>query len=173
MDDLARLSALRAHRHEVMNALQVVKGYLQLNRGDRALRALDRLADRMSDYSRLQGSIAPEEADLVWCAIGLGRVRVGRWCPGLCRAPDRMAAVCNFLCALDRCAAVRGVDEVLVEAVDRPRAALRLCVAGEDAGDLRGQDWTDWWHTVQQEAAVSGLRWAGVDGREALVVLEG
>ncbi|WP_035461986.1 Spo0B domain-containing protein [Alicyclobacillus macrosporangiidus] len=161
MDEQECLAALRAHRHEVMNALQVVKGYLQLKRIDRAQRALDRLSDRLADLSRLQGAVASEEADILWCAIALGRVRIQRWPTGICRTVVQVRAVCALLQALESCAAACGFDEVRVSAggEDRGLLWLRIEPVNGPAGAPERQGELDWWHTVQQETAGLGVRW--------------
>ncbi|SFU89532.1 Spo0B domain-containing protein [Alicyclobacillus macrosporangiidus] len=174
MNELECLGALRAHRHEVMNALQVVKGYLQLKRVDQAERALDRLSDRLADFARLQGAVAPEEADILWCAITLGRVRIQRWTTGVCRTVAQVRAVCALLRAVESCAAAGGIDEVRVSAgAEGGDVWLRIApVMGADDGP-EGQRSRDWWHTVQQETARPGVRWEPAEGGARVVRVTG
>lgn len=158
-----------------MNALQVVKGYLQLNRVDRAQCALDRLSERLADFSRLQGGVGSEEVDILWCAITLGRVRILHWQTGICRTVSQVRAVCGLLRALEACAAARGIDEVRVstEGEDGGLPWLRIEPVNGPAGGPEGQGWWDWWHTVQQETAGLGVRWDPPEGGARVVRLYG
>jgi hypothetical protein len=51
-DDL--ISAFRHHRHDVLNGLQLIRGYVQLNRPDDAIRTIDRLAQWIQSLSVVQ-----------------------------------------------------------------------------------------------------------------------
>jgi len=58
MLDHARLSAIRTlshHRHDWMNDLQIMYGYLRLNKPDRAAEIVDRIRARMDNDSRISG----------------------------------------------------------------------------------------------------------------------
>lgn len=48
------LQTYRRHRHDVMNGLQVVRGYIQLNRPSDAIDAVDRLAAWLKSLTSIQ-----------------------------------------------------------------------------------------------------------------------
>lgn len=56
MLDHARLSAIRTlshHRHDWMNDLQILYGYLRLNKPDKAVQIVDRIRERMENDSKV------------------------------------------------------------------------------------------------------------------------
>lgn len=59
---------LRAHRHDVMNHLQVCKGYLQLGKADRAMEALNRCAEWLQALSRWQEMVGDGDPQLLYAA---------------------------------------------------------------------------------------------------------
>jgi len=58
MLDHAQLTAIRTlshHRHDWMNELQIMYGYLRLNKPDRAAEIVERIRERMDNESRISG----------------------------------------------------------------------------------------------------------------------
>lgn len=60
-DDLA---SFRAHRHDVLNQLQLVRAYVQLNRPEQALRSVDALAGWLTSIGHVQNTT--QDPRLVW-----------------------------------------------------------------------------------------------------------
>lgn len=68
--------AIRMHRHDVLNHLQLVKGYLQLHRPDRALDSLNRLVEWLASLSTLQSQCVESFAKVLWTALACSHLRV-------------------------------------------------------------------------------------------------
>ncbi len=64
----SRLAAFRIHRHDVLNSLQLVKAYIQLNRPERAQASLDHLSQWLKSLGLWQTNISEESEALVWNA---------------------------------------------------------------------------------------------------------
>ncbi|WP_206831031.1 Spo0B domain-containing protein [Alicyclobacillus fructus] len=60
------LEEFRRHRHDVLNQLQIVRALIQMNRTDRAIAALDRLAEWLQSLGRVQ-QVLPRTAEaMLW-----------------------------------------------------------------------------------------------------------
>ena len=73
-------AAFRRHRHEVLNALQLIKGYIQLGHPDRALHSVDRLAVWLTGLSRWH-TVCPAQDSLLWQAAGQSSVALAAVVP--------------------------------------------------------------------------------------------
>lgn len=62
------LGAFRHHRHDVVNALQVIRAYIQLGRSDKAIQSVDELAAWMRSLAVWQECVKAEDEELVWNA---------------------------------------------------------------------------------------------------------
>ncbi|GMA52367.1 hypothetical protein GCM10025857_37240 [Alicyclobacillus contaminans] len=64
--------ALRRHRHDILNDLQLVKAYIQLGKPDRALGAVDKLVNWLQSLSSIH-AITP--SPLLWTLVQCPAVR--------------------------------------------------------------------------------------------------
>jgi hypothetical protein len=60
------LNAFRKHRHDVMNSLQLVKSYTQIQKPEAALRWLDHLAEWLQMISRCQVQLRGRVETVIW-----------------------------------------------------------------------------------------------------------
>ncbi|MCL6637986.1 MAG: Spo0B domain-containing protein [Alicyclobacillus sp.] len=142
MNDELPWMAVRAHRHDLLNDLQVVKAYLQMQRTDRAAAAIDRLAARLNGLSHLQATLSPDEHELMWWAMQCSRVTLQDWPRGVCVAPGMAAQVGQVLILLDSKAAESGIPLVHLR-VRSVAAGVELTVTSPGREEL-----ADWWNTV-------------------------
>lgn len=68
MDSFDARDAFQKHRHDMLNHLQLVKGYQQLNRPDRAVAAVDACAKWLVSLSVLQTQVPAVFDALLWAA---------------------------------------------------------------------------------------------------------
>ncbi|MFB5191115.1 Spo0B domain-containing protein [Alicyclobacillus fastidiosus] len=64
--DTYEASAFRRHRHDVLNELQLIRGYLQLGQMERALGVVDRTAGWLQSLTNWQTSSASVGERLMW-----------------------------------------------------------------------------------------------------------
>lgn len=62
----AGLEEFRQHRHDVLNQLQIVRALIQMNRAERAIAVIDRLAEWLQSLGRVQQALVPGAEPLVW-----------------------------------------------------------------------------------------------------------
>ncbi|WP_067848232.1 Spo0B domain-containing protein [Alicyclobacillus mali (ex Roth et al. 2021)] len=62
----AGLEAFRRHRHDVLNQLQIVRALIQMNRADRAIAAIDRIAAWLQSLGRVQQAVPAGAEAIVW-----------------------------------------------------------------------------------------------------------
>lgn len=103
--------AFRKHRHDVMNGLQLVKAYMQLNKPVEAMSALDRLANWLRSLSVIQAQSM--DSNLLWAAAQ---------CPHLCIEGVQLSALTAPLLqelvaclgCLDACANEQGIRRMSI-----------------------------------------------------------
>ncbi|WAH38975.1 Spo0B domain-containing protein [Alicyclobacillus dauci] len=61
-------TSFRRHRHDVLNELQLVRGYLQMNQPEKAVRVVDRTAEWLQSLTRWQVSLDGVGEELMWVA---------------------------------------------------------------------------------------------------------
>ncbi|MCL6453168.1 MAG: Spo0B domain-containing protein [Alicyclobacillus sp.] len=131
------LAALRKHRHDVLNELQLIKGNLQLNRVDRAMRVVNRCAEWLASVSELQASVPEAWQPLVWTAVGCPhlRVRFVRDTRRSAASPEAFATSVVAVAAaalewLETAASEQNMERVTVSVrvAATPRAGHQLCV---------------------------------------------
>ncbi|SIS63628.1 Spo0B domain-containing protein [Alicyclobacillus vulcanalis] len=60
------LEAFRRHRHDVLNQLQIIRALVQMDRPDRALAAIDRLAEWLQSLGQAQQAVPSGAESMVW-----------------------------------------------------------------------------------------------------------
>ncbi|WP_062308743.1 Spo0B domain-containing protein [Alicyclobacillus sendaiensis] len=70
------LEAFRRHRHDVLNELQIIRALIQMNRSERAMAAIDRLAEWLQSLGRVQQAVFSSAEPLVWVLAGCPHVVV-------------------------------------------------------------------------------------------------
>jgi hypothetical protein len=103
--------AFRKHRHDVLNGLQLVKAYMQLNKPVEAMDALDRLSNWLRSLSVIQAQCM--DSNLLWAAAQ---------CPHICVEDVQLSPltgpflkeVMECLVWLDACANEQGVRRMSV-----------------------------------------------------------
>lgn len=73
-DAAAAWESFRAHRHEVLNGLQMVKAYLQMGRGEDAHAWVNRLAAWLHSLSLWQARLEAEDHEVLWTVARCPRV---------------------------------------------------------------------------------------------------
>lgn len=86
MDDAQALQLLRRQRHSLLNHLQVISGWLQIQRPERALQYLNGLADRMADESEAMRQ-GPPLLGLLVLELGMEAETYGVRLLWRCRGP--------------------------------------------------------------------------------------
>ncbi|MCL6445361.1 MAG: Spo0B domain-containing protein [Alicyclobacillus sp.] len=143
------LQAFRKHRHDVLNELQVVRGYLQLQRTEAALKVLDRIAGWFQSLTALQLALDvqnhPEHAELVWCAAGLPHVQFrgasDDWLAGDAKVPD----LCRCWQWLEESAGMAGLSSVPIYITRAPDGSQVICQIE------RTEEIARWWETVKDD----------------------
>lgn len=98
--------AFRIHRHDVLNSLQLVRAYIQLDRVDRALSAVTDLSAWLQSLSLAQAVFAESAESLLWTASACSRARLAevvdapRWTPTLRRDVGQVWITVNDQVAL-------------------------------------------------------------------------
>jgi hypothetical protein len=77
--DATWLSSFQKHRHDVLNSLQLVQGYLQLDKTNAALTSLHKLSRWLHSLSLLQSRLPESAAALFQIAITCPHVIVEEW----------------------------------------------------------------------------------------------
>lgn len=137
----SHLTAFRKHRHDVINGLQMVRAYIQLNRPERALAAMDDVSNWLASLSLWTTISADSYANLTWIAAICPRIL-------LCATPNAMllqnhqaASLARMLPEWDEAASILGVKCVRLRLENgHVQDILRIVV--EAAQEMRS-----WWDT--------------------------
>ncbi|WP_198849777.1 Spo0B domain-containing protein [Alicyclobacillus sp. SO9] len=78
--DASWLKSFQKHRHDVLNSLQLVQGYLQLERTGAALTSLHKLSRWLHSLSLLQSHLPESAVTLFQVAMTCPHVIVEEWC---------------------------------------------------------------------------------------------
>ncbi|CAM3798254.1 Spo0B domain-containing protein [Alicyclobacillus pomorum] len=137
--------AFRRHRHDVMNSLQLVKAYIQMEKSDKALQAVNDLADWLKSLSLVQ--MRSTEPQLLWTAAQCPRVRFAHVPEDVILRQGESAEICRLLEKLESLAAQYGqalVKLSIASPVDRCHLPLHITISLRE--ELR-----DLWNNVQSE----------------------
>lgn len=111
------LALLRGQRHSFMNHLQVISGWLQLGKGDRAVQYIARVAAEMESESSALRQIGAPEVGLFVIAVGLEAEPYGVAIDWQVAGPVDPAAVDE---------AIAGIKPALERAARLPEGKRRL-----------------------------------------------
>lgn len=139
--------AFRRHRHDVMNGLQLVKAYMQLNRPGDAMEALNRLADWLSSLSAIQASITGLQACVLWAAAECPHV----WLTSLLGSPPSDVAaeeLSDCLRWLDEQANAQGIRVMRVQLQTGQTRAEDPISDGLVVHVEKTKETTAWWHNT-------------------------
>ena len=93
-----RLEALRTHRHDVLNALQLIRAYIQLQRPDAAVKVIDRTATWLQSFALWQSKIrTPHPEELLLVTSMCSRIWLAESQTGMEVFPDETGAVIRTL----------------------------------------------------------------------------
>ncbi len=137
--------AFRRHRHDVMNSLQLVKAYIQMEKPDKALHAVNDLANWLQSLSLVQ--MHSTEPQLLWTAAQCPRVRFAHVAEDILLRKGESAELCRLLEKLESLAAQCGQATAtlsITSPVDRCHPPLHITVS-------LGEELRDSWNNVQSE----------------------
>jgi hypothetical protein len=134
-------AAFRAHRHDVLNALQLIRAYIQLNRPNDALRAVDNLATWLQSIGNLQNQLGDEHEDVLWLFVRCPHVHIRH----MARFPDLCESALSELRALwywleEQCSN-QGFRRVEVEVHHAAEEGLEILLDVTEEMD-------SWWNTI-------------------------
>lgn len=133
-------AALRVHRHEILNGLQLVRAYIQLERPERALSAISDLSQWLQSLSLAQSAFEADAPELLWLAAECSRVRIATVEDGVHWTESAVTLLADFWRWLHEQAGAVGAGPFRLEirggeAVNRASVRLRLCVTVRSSAD--------------------------------------
>jgi len=134
------LSAFQKHRHDVINGLQLIRAYIQMDRPARALSALDDVSRWIGSLSLWTSIVTNESSQLMWVAASCPRILLHSVAPTLRIGSAEAYALASLLQQWDEEASVRGVTCIVVELAD-PVHSDKVDVRLHATEEMR-----IWWH---------------------------
>ncbi|ACV58826.1 Spo0B domain-containing protein [Alicyclobacillus acidocaldarius] len=130
------LEAFRRHRHDVLNQLQIVRALIQMNRADRAIAAIDRLAEWLQSLGRVQQAVLPSAELMVWTLASCPHVVVADILVEEAPGDDSVEQWTSFLTELEERLALDGRQLRIKLIVNAKTLRVEW-----DAHDLEVTDW--------------------------------
>lgn len=124
------LEVYRKHRHDILNGLQLVQGYLQLQRYDAALESVGKLTKWLHSLSLLQSRLDAGDEELFRVGAVSPHVLLRSLTKGRQLDPSEVAVLAKWWLWLDELAAENGELDVGLEVVamsDEPVALRVFC----------------------------------------------
>jgi hypothetical protein len=118
LDALDSSQQFRRHRHDVMNALQLVKAYVQLGKSEAAVQAVDDVAEWLHSLSAVQ--TAQDDGQLLWTAATCPRLRLSGLEAVNGLPMDVETELCSCLQLIDDFAAEVGLKKLRVSLFSEP-----------------------------------------------------
>ncbi len=151
------LQMLRMHRHDMLNGLQLVSGYLQLDKPERALQSLERMANWLRTVSWIQAATESTEWTAWFQASHVTPHVLLRNRPevtALSQQQDMsLAAAWRWL---EEIAALHGILEIGLDAVGKTEENGSIIELTVDAGETVA----DWW---SERPGLATIKWSQID----------
>lgn len=138
--------AFRKHRHDVMNGLQLVKAYIQLNKSDEAVAAVNRLADWFQSLALVQASWQATWPELLWTAAQCPHLRITKVSPGIPASPEDAAAMSDCLHWLEDAVSMAGLRTLQIAVDHHPDTHPSPVISMENAAEVG-----TWWQTTCEQ----------------------
>lgn len=139
-------NAFRHHRHDVQNVLQLIKAYIQIGKPDRALSAVDQLAEWLNSLSIQQAAHLPD--GIFWALASSSHVRLVWECNEEVH-PSVVSDVCACVERLEQFASEHSVQTICVT-VRHPESSENRGAIAHVLVDIR-EDLCHSWHNVHEE----------------------
>ncbi|MCL6548749.1 MAG: Spo0B domain-containing protein [Alicyclobacillus sp.] len=165
------LQAFRIHRHDVLNGLQLIRGYIQLDRPAQAIASIDRLTAWLHSLGVWHAQVEQCGAHLLWTAARCPYVHLTEVIRPPAWTDALRAGTAEVWSWLNDVASRHGSAGLAIRLSGEPRADVAVpAAAGRERVRLelvQGEEVRGWWHTVTDFPA------AVEDGRVRLDVRSG
>ncbi|WP_041695250.1 Spo0B domain-containing protein [Alicyclobacillus acidocaldarius] len=132
------LESFRRHRHDVLNQLQIIRALIQMNRADRAIAAMDRLAEWLQSLGRVQQAVGSSAELVVWTLAACPHVVVDDILVEEAPDGDTVVQWISFLTELEERLALGGRSLRM-----KLRVSSNALWVAWDARDLEVADWEE------------------------------